>query len=131
MRFSRLKLNLIKNDFYGQYLNLSGHHWTKFWPKTWSRVHIWEFILHFSNFQNQPKILIITKWLHRKWFLLMNISSSKTCFDIITVVKSISRWLTHTQFLYVFKITLKVLNIHRYLVHWNKGHLAGVKSDEH
>ena len=53
MRFSRLNLNMIKNDFYGQYLPLSDHHWTKFWQIISSRVQIWEIILHFS----------IRKWL--------------------------------------------------------------------
>ena len=49
MRFSGSKLKLSANDFYIPYLHLSDHHWTKSRQKIWSRVQIWEFILHFSN----------------------------------------------------------------------------------
>ena len=80
------------------------------WQLNWFNVFC--LIAHWSfNFENQPKILIITKLFHRKWLLLLSLSSSKSYFDIITVVKSIFRWLTHMRFIYVFKSTVKALNI--------------------
>ena len=44
-----LKLNLIHNDFYGQYLHLSDHLLDHFWSKILSRVQMWDIILQYSN----------------------------------------------------------------------------------
>ena len=47
--FSHLKQKLIENDLDNRYLLLQDYHWTQFGRKMWSRVQMWEIILHFSN----------------------------------------------------------------------------------
>ena len=42
--FSRLKQNLIENDFDSRFLHLQDYYWTQFEQKMWSRVQIWEII---------------------------------------------------------------------------------------
>ena len=56
MWFSRLKLKLIQNDFYGQYVHLWDHHWRKLWPSIWSCVTMWKSILHFSNVSTEIRM---------------------------------------------------------------------------
>ena len=81
-------MKLSENDFYIQYPHLPDHLWTKFQPKIWSRVQIWEFILHFSNAlfglnQHREDALHFTSFTYqeRNWLLLSQLNFIEVHFE--------------------------------------------------